>query len=296
MRFGSLEAGGTKMVMAIGDEYGTILDEKVIPTTTPVETMPQIIEYFEKADIIALGVGCFGPIDLNRESETYGYITTTPKKAWANFDIVGVLSHELSIPVGFDTDVNASALGEVTYGTDVELDSLVYITIGTGVGVGVYTNNGLLHNMMHPEAGHMIIPRESTDAHPSVCPYHDHCLEGLASGPSIQARWGKPAVELTEIDAVWELEAFYIAQGIANLILTLSPQKIVLGGGVMHQEKLFPLIRQRVSSILNGYIQTPELSNLDGYIVPSRLEDKQGIKGCLRLAHMELMYRMNQQL
>ncbi len=288
MLFGALEAGGTKMVLAIGNENGEILEQRSIPTETPEITIPQIIEYFKGKGIQALGIGSFGPIDLDRTSSTYGYITSTPKLAWANYDFVGNIQKELQIPIGFDTDVNASALGEATWGSMKGLNSGIYITIGTGVGVGVYQNGSLLHGMLHPEGGHILLNKHPEDTFGSVCPYHSHCLEGLASGPSIEKRWGRKAIELKDQHEVWELEAYYIAQGLVNYILTLSPHKIVLGGGVMHQEQLFPLIRKKVLELLNGYVRTAQIEDIDNYIVPASLKDDQGIMGCIQLAKLEL--------
>ena len=289
MLFGALEAGGTKMVLAIGNEDGTIIEQVSIPTETPSITIPKVIEYFKQKNIVALGIGSFGPIDLNKNSDTYGYITSTPKLAWANYDIVGDIKEALSIPIGFDTDVNGSALGEATWGCTKGLDSSIYITVGTGVGVGVYQDGHLMHGMLHPEAGHILLSKHPKDTFEGVCPYHPNCLEGLASGPSIEKRWGKSAIELKDNSKVWEMEAFYLAQAIVNYILTLSPHRIVLGGGVMHQEQLFPLIRKQVTALLGGYIRTSEIDNLDDYIVPASLNDNQGIMGCLQLAKLELM-------
>lgn len=288
MLFGALEAGGTKMVLAVGNENGEILEQISIPTETPSVTVKKIVDYFKEKNIEALGIGSFGPVDLDRSSATYGYITSTPKLAWANYDLVGNIKKELNIPIGFDTDVNASALGEATWGSMKGLSSGIYITIGTGVGVGVYMNGGLLHGMLHPEAGHILLNRHPEDTFEGVCPFHPNCLEGLASGPSIEKRWNKKAYELTDRREVWEMEAYYIAEGLVNYILTLAPHKIVLGGGVMHQEQLFPLIRQKTAELLNGYVKTKQLDNLDDYIVPAALKDDQGIMGCIQLAKLEL--------
>ncbi len=284
MLFGALEAGGTKMVCAVGDENGRILEQKSIPTTTPDETMDAIAEYFKGKEIAAIGVACFGPIDLDKSSETYGYITSTPKTAWKNYDIVGRIKADLNVPVGFDTDVNGSLLGEITYGCAKGLTDAIYLTIGTGIGGGVMTNGKLLHGMLHPELGHIRIGKRAGDKGDSVCPFHDDCLEGLASGPSIEKRWGKKAVELKDQDEVWELEAEYIGNALVNYCMTLSPQKIILGGGVMHQMQLFPLIRKAFKERMNGYINTKTLENLDEYIVPASLNDDQGIMGAIKLA------------
>lgn len=284
MIYGALEAGGTKMVCAIGDENGRITDRLSLPTETPELTLPKLIDYFKDKQIETLGIGCFGPIDLNRDSNTYGYITSTPKKAWRNCDIVGAFKNALGIPVGFDTDVNGSVLGEVTWGCGAGLDNVIYITIGTGVGVGVYAQGRLLHGMLHPEGGHILLPKHKDDTYKGRCPYHgDGCLEGLAAGPAIEERWGKKGIELAGRAEVWELEAYYIAVALTNYILTLSPQKIILGGGIMHQEQLMPLIRKEVLTLLNGYLSTPELLDMDSYIVLPSLNDNQGIMGALKL-------------
>ncbi len=288
MRLGSLEAGGTKMVCAVGDSNGTIYEQISIPTTTPEDTMPHIIDYFKEKEIAALGIACFGPVDVNPDSETYGTILDTPKLPWRQYPILKVMQDALKLPMGLDTDVNGSCLGEVTYGTAKGLDSVIYITVGTGIGVGIVLDGRLVHGMLHPEAGHILIAPEAEDEGHCICPYHSHCLEGLAAGPSIEKRWGAKAVELTERSEVWELESQYLAQAIVNLILTVSPKRIILGGGVMHQEQLFPLIRKKVPELMNGYIRTPQMQNMDTYIVPASLQDNQGIMGGLRLAELAL--------
>ena len=246
MLIGALEAGGTKMVCAVGREDGSILEQVSIPTTTPEETVAGIVNYFKGKEIEALGVAAFGPVDVKPQSPTYGQILDTPKLAWRHFDLLGALKKELDVPMGLDTDVNGSCLGELTYGCAKGLDSVIYITIGTGVGVGVSVGGKLLHGMLHPEGGHILLSRHPEDPNGGICPYHKNCLEGFASGPSIEARWGKKAVELVDCPEVWEMESYYIAQALVNYIMILSPQKIILGGGVMHQEQLFPLIRKDV--------------------------------------------------
>lgn len=288
MLFGALEAGGTKMVCAVGRADGTIIDQISIPTRTPEETIPEIIAYFKRKDIKALGIGAFGPVNVNKGTKQYGYILDTPKLAWKYFDLLGTIQKELNIPIGLDTDVNGSCLGELTFGSAKGLNNVVYITIGTGVGVGIAVNGKLVHGMLHPEAGHILLRKEEQDDFEGNCPYHKCCLEGLAAGPAIERRYGKKAVELKDKKEVWELESDYIAQAIMTYILTVSPQRIILGGGVMHQEQLFPLIRKKVLNLLAGYIKTPELESMDTYIVPSVLNDNQGIMGCIQLAVEEL--------
>ena len=284
MILGALEAGGTKMVCAIGNEQGEISERISIPTVSPEETMPQMIAFFREHHIEALGVGCFGPINPVKGTATYGYITSTPKLAWQEYNIVGVFEEALGCPVGFDTDVNAAMLGEATFGIAKGLDSCIYMTIGTGVGVGVYINGGLLHGMMHPEAGHILLQRHPSDSYAGKCPFHGNCLEGLAAGPAIEERWGAKGIELKDRREVWELEAYYIAQACVNFTLVYSPRRIILGGAVMHQEQLFPLVRQQYEELMAGYVVTPELENLNRYIVPCSLGDNQGVMGCLELA------------
>lgn len=288
MILGALEAGGTKMVCAIGNENGEIMEQVSIPTETPDVTVPRLLSFFKEKRIEALGIACFGPIDLDRNSAAYGYITTTPKLAWQNYNIVGTFQKELGVPVGFDTDVNGSALGEYTWGAAKGLHSCIYITIGTGVGVGVIVDGKLLHGMMHPEGGHILLHKLPQDNYGGFCPFHKNCMESLAAGPAIEGRWGKKAYELADRDEVWELEAEYIAQALVNYTMLVSPQRIILGGGVMHQTQLLALVREKFKTLLNGYIKTKEIEDLDSYIVAQSLDDKQGIMGALKLGMMEL--------
>ncbi len=284
MLIGGIEAGGTKMVCAVGDENGVVKDRTSFPTRQPEETFADMIAYYRNWDIQALGIGCFGPLDLNRQSRTYGYITKTPKPGWGNCDIVGAFKDALGVPVGFDTDVNGAVLGEVTWGAAKGLDSAIYITIGTGVGVGVYVNGGLLHGLVHPEGGHILLIRHPKDTYEGKCPFHKNCVEGLAAGPSIEARWGKKAAELADRDEVWEMEAYYIAQAITDYIFSYSPQKIILWGGVMHQEKLFGMVRKEVLNLLNGYVAHEMITeHIDQYIVPPALGEDPGIMGAIKL-------------
>lgn len=272
------------MVCALGKEDGTILEQISLPTTTPEETLPKIIDYFKDKNISALGIGAFGPVDVNPKSETYGHILETPKLAWRGADLLGTLKAALPVPMGIDTDVNGSCLGEMTYGCAKGLDSAIYITVGTGIGVGVCVNGKLLHGMLHPEGGHLLMSRHPDDPmKKGICPSHGDCFEGLASGPAIEARWGKKAVELADDMKVWELESWYIAQALTDYIMILSPQRIILGGGVMHQKQLFPLIRRKTREMVSGYIKTKELENIDTYIVPASLHDDQGIMGAVKL-------------
>jgi fructokinase len=284
MRIGGIEAGGTKMVCAVADENGTILDRTVIPTGTPDETIPGMVAYFKKWQIESLGIGCFGPLDLNPASPTYGSITKTPKAGWTDYNIAGAFSRALSVPVGLDTDVNGAILGEVVWGAAKGCTSAIYITVGTGIGVGVYVNGALLHGLVHPEAGHMLMARHPEDDFPGVCPFHGCCLEGMASGPAIEKRWGRKGFELADREEVWELESYYLAQAIANYILAYSPEKIILWGGVMHQEGLFALVRKKVAELLAGYVHHPLIEQrMDEYIVPPALGENPGILGAVYL-------------
>ncbi len=283
--YGALEAGGTKMVCAIGDEKGNILERISIPTLTPAETMPAMIEFFRSHPIEALGVGCFGPIDLDKNSATYGYITTTPKLAWAQYPIVSEFEKALGVPVGFDTDVNAAALGEATFGCTRDVAHSIYVTVGTGVGVGVIADGKPYHGRMHPEGGHILLNRHPEDPMAgSACPYHENCMEGLAAGPSLEKRWGVKGQALAGRADVWALEAFYIGQALANYTLMLSPRRIILGGGVTHQEGLLDMVRQETKRQLNGYIA---IDDYDQYIVGCSLQDNQGILGAICLAMAE---------
>ncbi len=284
MRIGGIEAGGTKMVCAVGDEKGELFERVTIPTRQPEETFEEMIRYFSYKQIEALGIGCFGPIDLNRSSATYGFITSTPKPGWENTDVVGRFQKALSVPVGFDTDVNGAILGEVMLGAAKGCENAIYITVGTGIGVGVYVNGGLLHGLVHPEGGHILLAKHPKDTYSGKCPYHGCCFEGLASGPAIEERWGKKAELLADEMNVWELESYYIAQAITNYILTYSPQKIILWGGVMHQNQLFEQIRAKVPELLSGYIQHPAVTEkIADYIVPPALGDNPGILGAIQL-------------
>lgn len=291
---GGIEAGGTKFICAVGTPNGTIQEKILIPTTTPDETMPQVLSFFqsihEKTPLSAIGIGSFGPIDLHLKSKTYGYITSTSKLAWRNFNILGAVKNAFSIPIAFDLDVNASALGEQKWGAAQECETFLYVTIGTGIGAGGIVKGNLMHGLTHPEMGHIFIPQDrENDPFEGVCPYHKNCFEGLASGPSIMKRWKvKSASALPEDHKGWELEALYIAHGLSNLIMTLSPKKIILGGGVMKHQHLFPMIRTKVQTLLNGYIQHDNILNkIESYIVPPGLKTESGILGAIALANKE---------
>jgi fructokinase len=243
-------------------------------------------------DLAAIGIASFGPVDPNPASPTYGYVTTTPKPGWTDTDFRGIVGRALDRPVGFDTDVNGAALGEARWGAAQGLDTFVYLTIGTGLGGGGLVNGRPIHGLMHPEMGHIRVPHDrEADPFPGICPYHGDCLEGLTCGPAIEARWGQPAPTLAPDHPAWKLEAHYLALGLVNFIATLSPQRIVMGGGVMHQAQLFPLIQQEVQALLNEYIRAPQiLEQIEAYIVPPGLGNLAGVLGAIALAEQSFRY------
>jgi fructokinase len=280
-KFGAIEAGGTKWVCGIGSGPDDLVTTQ-IPTTSPNETIANAIAFFRDRDLAAVGIGSFGPVNLDRASPHYGYITSTPKRGWQNTDVAGAFHAALNIPVGFDTDVNAAALGESRWGAARDVVSCLYLTIGTGVGGGAILDGRLLHGLMHPEMGHIRIPHDlQRDPFPGACPFHGDCLEGLASGPAIQKRWGIPAKELLSDHPAWQLEARYLALAVANFVFTVSPARVILGGGVMDQVQLFAMIRTELAEILNEYIQLPE-----PFVVSPGLGNRSGVLGALALAEL----------
>jgi fructokinase len=289
--FGGIEAGGTKFVCMIGTGPEDFTREARFPTTLPDETIRQVIAFFEpyvkRGELAAVGVASFGPLDLNPASPTYGYITTTPKPDWSQVDLQGRIHKALKLPVAFDTDVNAAAFGE-QYWTpgNSKLDPFVYMTVGTGIGVGVIVNGRPLHGLVHTEAGHFAIPHDwQKDPFPGICPYHGDCLEGLASGPSMNRRWGQPAETLPDSHPAWDLEAEYIALALINLTYAYSPLRIVMGGGVAQHPGLYQDVRRKVQQHLNGYIQAQMiLERIDDYIVAPTLGHRSGVLGAIAMA------------
>jgi fructokinase len=282
--YGGVEAGGTKWVVGIGTGPDDLYALEIIPTTTPEETLARAAAFFtQNGGVSAVGVGSFGPIDHRS-----GRITTTPKPGWKNTDVVSALHGALDVPVAFDTDVNAAALGEQRWGAAIGLDTFCYFTVGTGIGGGVMAGGQLVHGLLHPEVGHMLIPHDrDRDPFAGSCPFHGDCFEGLASGGAIRQRWGKPAEELGDRSEVWELEAEYLALGVVNVVCVVSPQRVILGGGVMKQPSLLPLVRARTRALLAGYIGAPELADgLDEYIVAPALGDRAGVLGAIELARL----------
>jgi fructokinase len=289
--FGGIEGGGTKFVCAVGTDQGNILAEMRFPTTSPEETLARAVDFFEKqtwthGPLAAIGVASFGPLDPRPASATFGRILQTPKPGWTNADIVGPLRAAFDVPIAFDTDVNGAALGEWRWGAAQGLDTFIYLTIGTGIGGGGLLNGRLVHGLLHPEMGHIPLPRDpAVDPFEGSCPFHGDCFEGLASGPAMGKRWGQKAETLPPDHPAWDLEAGYIALALRSYICTLSPQRIVLGGGVMQQAQLMPLIRLKTQATLNAYVQSPSiLEHIDAYIVPPALGGKAGVLGAIALA------------
>ena len=280
-KIGALEAGGTKMVLAVYDENGQELERMTIPTETPEKTMPVMIDFFKSRGVDALGVGSFGPLDLDPASPTYGNITSTPKLAWKDYPLLKNLLDGRDIPAGIDTDVNAAIIAEVEMGAARGCESAVYVTVGTGIGGGVYVNGKTAHGLLHPEVGHMLLRPLPDDPIPhGVCPYHDGCLEGLAAGPAIGARIGGDAKNLPDDHPAFEMEAHYLAQMCVNLIVTLSPERIVLGGGVMQRASILPMVRKETVRLLGGYVQSPMITEkIDEYIVAPELFPVSGLVG-----------------
>ena len=288
--YGAVEAGGTKFVCSIASDPDHYVEEIRFPTTNPQETIGKTIDFFKeqmkKYTLKSIGVASFGPIDLHPDSPTYGYITSTPKPGWKDTDLIGPLEKELGLPCAFDTDVNGAALAEYRWGNPENVKSLVYYTIGTGVGAGAVIDGKPVHGLLHPEAGHVLLRRDpEKDPYQGHCPFHGDCLEGLCAGPAIQDRFGKSADKLGEDHPFWDVFANYLAQTCVSQILMLSPEKIVLGGGVMHQEHVFPKIRKEVLRLLNGYVQSPAITeHIDKYITPPVLGDRAGACGAVALA------------
>jgi fructokinase len=288
--YGGVEAGGTKFICAVGSGPNDIQASTQFPTTTPQETLERVINFFEeqqrKANLSAIGIGTFGPVNLNHGSAKFGYITTTPKPGWSGTNFKGFIEERLDLPVVIDTDVNAAALGEYRWGAAHNLNTFLYLTIGTGIGGGGMSDGRLLHGLTHPEMGHIRIPHDwEKDPFPGTCPYHGDCFEGLAAGPSIEKRYGVRGETLAEDHPAWSILARYISLALNNFICTLSPQRIILGGGVMDQDHLLQTIRSNTLSLLNGYVNAPEiLKDIEHFIVRPHLRGKAGVLGAIALA------------
>ena len=289
--FGGIEAGGTKCICIVGSDPNHIQTEKRIPTTSPGETIQNIVEFFKpysgSGGLNAVGIATFGPVDLNHNSPTYGYITTTPKPGWRQVDLYGEIQRGLNIPVAFDTDVNAAAFGEQYWSNGKQkLDPFLYMTVGTGIGVGVIVNGAPLHGLIHAEAGHFMLPHNlEKDPFQGVCPYHGDCLEGLASGKSMAKRWGQSPETLPDDHPAWDLEAHYIALALVNLIYAYSPRRIILGGGVPQHLGLIQMARVKVREIINGYVQSEEVEQkIEEYIQSPYLGNRSGALGAMAMA------------
>ena len=289
--YGAIEAGGTKFICALVDGSCNIREERRFPTTDPGTTLRQTCEFFRDASIrlrplSAIGVATFGPVNLRRDSGSYGCIGKTPKPGWSGTDFVGTLAREFTCPIGFDTDVNAAALAEHRWGAARDVDSMVYVTVGTGIGGGVISRGAPIHGLMHPEIGHIHPRRHPLDqGFAGVCPFHGDCLEGLASGPAIVARTGREMSEIEPDHPQWEIEADYLGQLCAQLVAMVSPQRIVIGGGVMNQNRLLVPIRRRLLHWLGGYVERREiLESVDEYVVSPALHAQSGVLGAALLA------------
>ncbi len=285
---GAVEAGGSKFVCGVGTSPEDLITEQ-IPATTPEETLEAVVAFFRRAagsKLEAVGIASFGPVDPHPGSPTFGYITCTPKLGWRGTDVAGTVGRGLGVPVGFDTDVNGAALGEARWGAARGIADFLYLTVGTGIGGGAMVNGKLLHGLLHPEMGHLRIPHDrERDPYAGGCPFHGDCLEGLASGPALRARWSMAPRELPAGHPAWELEAEYLALGLHNLVCTLSPRRIVIGGGVLHQQCLLPMVRTGLARLLNGYIEAAEIVvEMDRFVVPPDLGDRAGVLGALVLA------------
>jgi fructokinase len=291
MIFAGIEAGGTKFICGVADVSGTILDQCRIPTTTPAETLGAARAFFEAAGrrhgpIASLAIGSFGPLSLNPAAPDFGSIGTTPKPGWSGTGLTSYFGSALAVPVSLDTDVNCAAVGEMLFGSGYGLDSFCYVTVGTGIGVGIMMAGAPLVGMNHPEAGHMLVPRAPDDHDfPGVCSFHGDCLEGLASGPAMKARWGVRAPDLPDDHPAWAVEADYIAALCVNLTYTVRPHRIILGGGVMQRAQIFPLIREAFSAKLAGYDATAAALDLNDYIVSATAGASAGLTGALANAY-----------
>ena len=293
---GGIEAGGTKFVCAVGTDPDNLRAQVRIPTTTPEETLGRVVDFFRQQQmtegkIDAIGIGAFGPVDVHPNSSKFGWFLNTPKPGWQQVDFVGTLQRALAVQiVGFDTDVNVAALGEHQWGHAQGIDNFIYLTVGTGIGGGGMIGGKLMNGLLHPEMGHILIPHDlSADPFVGACPFHRDCLEGLASGFAMEKRWGRQGASIPLDHPAWALEARYLAMGLVNFILTLSPERIIIGGGVMKQKQLFPMVRSQVRDLLSGYLDVPAISHdIDRYIVPPMLNENAGLAGTFAQAAQAL--------
>jgi fructokinase len=295
--YGAVEGGGTKFVCAVGSAPDQILARTRIDTASPSVTLGQVAAFLAEAagdqELAAVGIACFGPLELDPRRPQYGHMLATPKPGWSGASIVGPLANRLGVPVVIDTDVNGAALAEWQWGAAQGCDPVLYLTVGTGIGGGAIVRGQPLHGLLHPEMGHIPVPRltwldGTPDAYEGFCPFHGGCLEGLAAGPALLARLGAPAETVGADHPIWELEAGYLAEALAAYTLILSPQRIVLGGGVLQQGHLLDRVRRRLREVLNGYVQRPELLDaVDEYVVAPRFGQDAGLMGAFALAQGE---------
>ncbi len=284
LTYGGVEGGGTKFVCLVGTSPDDIRAETRIPTASADETLTTVVGFFADRDVDAVGVAHFGPLDLDPTSPTYGHVISSPKPGWSGADVVGTLGEALGVPVGLDTDVNGAALGESRWGVGQGLDPLLYVTIGTGIGGGAVINGATMHGLMHPEMGHIRIPRHADDDFAGNCGWHGDCLEGLAAGPAIAERWGRPAEDLGgDTEAAVTIEAYYLGAAMATYTLVLSPQRIVLGGGVMGLPGLLEATTAAMVEQLGGYLGSAPV-DADDYLVAPGLGSRSGVLGALVLA------------
>lgn len=285
-----VELGGTKCVCVLATPEGEILAQEQVPTEAPEQTLPQIRailrQWFDSGrDISALGLASFGPVDVDKASPRWGRIGQTPKPGWTGVDIVRELSEGLGVPVALDTDVNGAALAEMRWGAAKGLSDFAYVTIGTGVGVGLIVGGAPICGFGHAELGHMRVPRVAGDVWPGSCPYHGDCVEGLAAGPAITQRSGMRASLIPADDPIWNLVGHAIAQMLHNIVLTATPRRIFLGGGVItKQSQLFPIIRRELKASLAGYVSSAELDRIEDYVAPPGLGTLAGPLGPISLA------------
>lgn len=288
--YGGVEAGGTKVVCAVGTGPDDVRDQITIGTTSPGDTLGQVIAFFRSqratgCDITGIGIGSFGPLDLDPTSAGYGYITTTTKPGWADTDVAGIIRRGLGVPVWLDTDVNAAALGEHRWGAGRGLRNVAYVTVGTGVGVGFVVNGQTLPGLVHPAIEHLAVRRHRDDDYPGGCPYHGDCLEGLASGPALAARTGPSPVDLgADGGRLLAIEAWYLAQAVTTLVYVVSPERIIVGGGLSHLPGLLDAVRVTTLSLVNGALAAMELTKaIADYIVEPGLGDRSGVLGAIGL-------------
>jgi fructokinase len=287
--YGAIEAGGTKFICGVGSGPNDIGDKVRIPTTTPQETLSACIDFFKneskKKTLAGIGVSCFGPLDLNTNSPSYGSITKTPKAGWSDINVRKIIETALDIPVAIDTDVNGAAIAEHLWGAAQDVNNILYITIGTGIGGGMLVNGKPIHGLIHPEMGHFRPLRHPKDTFEGLCSFHKGCFEGLASGPAVKARWNGEPRNLPADHIAWEIESHYIAEALATFICILSPQRIIIGGGIMNRDFIFPMLRKKTLEKLNGYVVSNHLlKEIDSYIIPQGLEGDAGLLGGIALA------------